>query len=748
MKKNFSLALQILLMLFLSSNAYAIKAYPHPVVITQPDGSTLSVVLRGDEFKKYKTTVDGYLIRLNSKGFYSYVTNDEHNTEIIARDINKRSATESAFLSKLPKANAQLKITQPATQRMSKMKSASNIQRSFPMTGTPKSLVILVNFSDKSFVTSNSQTAFTNLLNESGYSANSGTGSARDYFMASSYGAFAPQFDVIGPYTLPNNMAYYGANDEDGYDLRPQQLVIDACTLANNAGTDFTQYDTDNDGYVDNIFIYYAGYNEAEWAPENTIWPHRWTLANTSTKFDGKTIYDYACTSELKGETGSTMCGIGTFCHEFGHVLGLPDYYHTDDSEKATVGDWSIMDGGGYSNNGRTPPTYSTYDRFFLGWLTPQEVNTASDLTLLPIYQGTSAPANTNQQSYLLSATTHNLNGANPTPNEFFVLEYRKKTGWDSHLPSEGLLIWHIDYNQSAWDENAPNNYTGSNQTASSHMRVYLQPLSGSSTTPGTAFTTGSFTPTTWSGTNINRAITEITKTSNDISFKLMGGNPDPGITVTGAFSAFAAEKGSSSSAQTISVAGNDLSADIAVGLSNQENFEMKLSTESAWSKSLVISPVSGNVNVSLQVRYVPQSGGTHASQLTLSSTGVESRSVSLSGAATVPYVPGTPYISYGTIQNSILFPSTKINTSKLKSLNIKTTDLVGNLSVSISGANAAMFSVSTATIQKDAANGATGSNITVTYRPTETGTHQATLTIAGGGLNPAKVITLSGEGL
>ena len=126
-----------------------------------------------------------------------------------------------------------------------------------------------------------------------------GTGSARDYFGDNSMGAFQPQFDVYGPYDLPNNMAYYGGNS-GGSDKNPRQMIIDACTLASNAGVDFTQYDTDNDGYVDNVFVYYAGYNEAEGASSNTIWPHRWVLANTSTKFNGKIVYDYACTSRIK----------------------------------------------------------------------------------------------------------------------------------------------------------------------------------------------------------------------------------------------------------------------------------------------------------------------------------------------------------------------------------------------------------------------------------------------------------------
>jgi M6 family metalloprotease-like protein len=571
----------------------------------------------------------------------------------IARNPTQRNATEKAFLQSISTTEQVEKITQ--TKQASKMRQApsAEVMSKYPKTGSPKSLVILVNFSDKSFVTPTPQTAFTNLLNQDGYSANGGTGSARDYFRSASYGKFAPAFDVVGPYTLPNNMAYYGGNDSNGDDLRPLQMVIDACNLANNAGLDFTQYDTDGDGKVDNVFIYYAGFNEAEDRYEtmpNTVWPHRWGIypktlfqyynyegTVASVTFDGKRVEDYACTSELKGYSGSNMCGIGTFAHEFGHVLGLPDYYHTNTTVyKATLEDWSLMDSGGYLNEGRTPPTYSVYDRFYLGWLSPQQVNTASDLTLLPIYQGKTQPANTNQQAYLLSATTHDLNGALPNPVEFFMLEYRKKVDWDFYLPGEGMLIWHIDFNQTAWDYNTVNNYTGTSQTASSHMRVYLQPLSGSTSTPGAAFTSGSFTPTTWAGVNINRPITNITKTDANITFKLMGGTP---------------------------------------------------------------------------------------------------------------FDPNSPVVVVGKIDNALEFPATKLNVTRAKTLNIKTTDLTGNLSVAISGTNASYFTVSVSSITKDAANGTSGSNITINYNPTVAGSHSATLTISGGGLNPAKVISLVGSG-
>jgi len=735
----------------INSPVFAIRAYREPINITQPDGTQLTIRLQGDEFHHYQTTEDGYLLKSNVKGYLTYATinaaGQTIESEFIARNISKRSATEIQFLKTAPKHETIQSVQN--TRQKSKMLSAQSVpQRAYPLTGSPKSLVILVNFSDKSYVTSSPQTAYTNLLNQPNYSTNGGTGSARDYFKSCSYGKFSPNFDVVGPYTLPNTMAFYGANDTSGNDTNPQQMVIDACSAANTAGLDFTKYDTDNDGYVDNIFVYYAGYNEAEGGPANSVWPHRWTLANTSTKFDGKIIYDYSCTSELQGSTGSSMCGIGTFCHEFGHVLGLPDYYDTSGAQTNTLNSWDIMDYGAYSNAGRTPPTYSVYDRFFLGYIAPEQVSTASDLTLLPIYQDTIQPAKTNNQAFLFSATTHNLIGSNPSPTEFFMVEYRKKTGWDTYLPAEGMLIWHIDYNQTAWNDNVPNNYSGTTQTATSHMRVYLQPLSGLTTTPGTAFTSGSYAPTTWAGTNINRAITSITKSASNITFKLMGGAPDltPKITMAGTVIPFQTTVGTSSTTQNLTLTGTYLTGNLLVNLADSTNFYIKLSTESTWSKSISIVPTLGSVNVTLNILYNPTTVGTHTNQVKFTSTGATDAYLSLSGTAAPD--PNAPTIITGRIENLLQFPTTRLNAISTKTLNIKTTDLIGDLALAITGNDASYFTATVSSITKDAANATNGVNISINYTPTSPGAHTATLTISGGGLTPDRVISLNGTGL
>lgn len=557
-KQNLLFMLVLMLLQASFTGLYAVRAYPFAVNMKQPDGTEIKVRLHGDEYRHFQTTEDGYLIKQNAKGFFAYASVDANGnileSEIVAKNAGKRSVSDMQYLKSVNKDFVIQKLKSGA-QKSKMFATGVKPRRAYPLMGSPKALVILANFKDVAFKVASPQASFQNLVTQSGYSANGGTGSAKDYFMSSTYGKFAPDFVVVGPVTLPQTLSYYGTNDSQGSDQHPDQMIADACAAADAAGLDFTQFDTDNDGYVDNVFVYYAGYNEAEGGAANTIWPHRWSLTDAgftgTRKFDGKTVNDYSCTSELKGTSGTNMCGVGTFCHEFGHVLGLPDFYDTSGSSTyiPTLETWDVMDYGPYLNNGCTPPSYSAYERFFLGFLTPEQISQPANITLNPLYLGTTQPANTNGQCYLLSATTHNLNGAAPSPAEFFLVEYRKHTGWDAYLgqaidangnfttvPSDGVCIWHIDYLQSAWDANSPNNYTGSSQSNSSHMRVYLQPLSGQTATPGSIFTSGSFTPTSWSGSNINRAITSISVGADNATFKFMGGE-----SVFGTFSALPA---------------------------------------------------------------------------------------------------------------------------------------------------------------------------------------------------------------
>jgi M6 family metalloprotease-like protein len=499
------------------SHLFAVRATPYPITITQTDGTKITFRLLGNEHSHYRATLDGYPLVEDSKSILTYARQDEKgnlvSTNVKASDVARRTIPEKQLLLTLSKNITLSRVS--GTQRI--MRSPANtaettIQKTFPVTGSPRSIVILVNFSDVAFVTPDPKTAFTNLLNEKGYSANGGTGSAKDYFRDNSMGVFDPQFDVAGPFTLPQKMDYYGKNDANGDDTNPQQMVIDACTLAAANGVDFSVYDTDKNGIVDNVFIYYAGYNEAEGAPANTIWPHRWSLNNINTRFNNVSIYGYATTSELKSNSGANMCGIGTFTHEFGHVLGLDDLYNTVDDKQFTVSYWDIMDAGPYLNGGRTPPSYSSYERFFLNWLKPIELKDGADLSLEAL--------GSSNKAYLISQTAnHNLIGASPTPAEFFMIENRQNSGWDTYLPGHGMLVTHVDYNASTWAANTPNN----DPAALGVQLAEADGIASDATLPGDPFPGTSnvryYMPVMQDGTAIKRMAYNITETSGLISF-------------------------------------------------------------------------------------------------------------------------------------------------------------------------------------------------------------------------------------
>ena len=375
------------------------------------DGSVVQMVLRGDEFGHY----------------YEPVT--DNNVQII--DSRRQ------IIERREQAKAKRRVSKRAPHQ------------------AERGLVILVEFSDNSFTKTRQN--FYDLLNKEDYNYNGAIGSARDYFSDASNGQYVPQFDVYGPYKLDKEMGYYGQNDKDGLDLHPDQMVVDAVAKLNEAeDIDFADYDTDNNGRIDNIFVYYAGYGENEGAPENAIWPHAWEVfgeyVTGQLVYDGKRIGGYACTSELQGTRGATMCGIGTFCHEFGHVLGLPDFYVTDySSSHKTLGDWDIMDAGAYLNDGNTPPTYSAHERFYLGWLKPEILKDSGSFELRELQESNKA--------YIITSTgEHNLDGGNPNPNTYYLLENRQKTIWDAYLPGHGLMITKTVYNEDKWYNNIPNN--------------------------------------------------------------------------------------------------------------------------------------------------------------------------------------------------------------------------------------------------------------------------------------------------
>lgn len=448
----------ILLLAFLS--ALAVPARPGIITVTQPDGTTVNVSLVGDETHHYYLSEDGYLL-LKRDGFFYYADADEEG-KLIASPylLSAKDTTPSlkAYLSTLDR-EAILEKMKVAKERLSRVKKGSLTTRggspglfpysTYPTKGEQRALVILVEFPDQPMILDNAHDYFTSLLNEPGFSEWGATGSARDYFLHCSSGQFSPDFDVYGPVTLPLHMGYYGGNDSDGNDRHPAQMVVDACKAIDDE-VDFTRYDCDGDGVIDNVFVFYAGEGEAAGGSEDTIWPHSWyvtTAIAQAKKFDGVLLDRYACSCEwvVRNYDGRPD-GVGTFIHEFSHVLGLPDLYATDQTNCFTPGTWSVLDRGSYNNNGCTPPAYSAFERYALGWLSPLELNKTMSVTLEPI--------SSNQAGIFYTTDAE----GNVNKDEYFLLENRQKTGWDAYIPGHGMLVWHVDYDDDTWFNNEVNN--------------------------------------------------------------------------------------------------------------------------------------------------------------------------------------------------------------------------------------------------------------------------------------------------
>lgn len=317
--------------------------------------------------------------------------------------------------------------------------------------GQKKAIIILVNFKDKSFQSANNNALYQKIANQENFNEGDFKGSMADYFKAQSRGKFELDFDVVGPVTVSENASYYGSNDSGGNDKFAGQMVCEAVTLAKNQVSNWKQYDWDNDGYVDQVYVIYAGQGEADGGAENTIWPHAYSLSDAKNYGDGTgpvvvetglKVNSYACGPELDGYTGD-VAGIGTMCHEFSHCLGYPDFYDIDYSGGQGMCDWDLMDGGSYNGGGYQPAGYTSYERWFAGWETPITLEDEDvEITNMKSLQN-------GGESYII------YNKGNR--EEYFLLENRQKEGWDASLAGAGLVILHVDHNESVWESNQPN---------------------------------------------------------------------------------------------------------------------------------------------------------------------------------------------------------------------------------------------------------------------------------------------------
>ena len=414
---------------FAATTLLAVPAKRIKTTITLADGTRLEAVLCGDENVHFYMAADGTkYVRSDVPGVFRPVSSEELKQRRQSRALIREAHREAR------------RVRRPAQWGVTLN----------PISGHKKGLVILVNYADRKMTYG--QSTYNDFFNKEGYSAYNMGGSVHDYFYSQSYGKFNLTFDVVGPVTLSKKMAYYGENDSEGNDKHAAEMVAEACRLADE-NVNFSDYDWDNDGEVDQVYVIYAGYGESQTDDSNVVWPHEYELTSANEfgdgpgalMLDGVRVDTYACSCELSGSSGTTIDGIGTACHEFSHCMCIPDMYDTE-GDNFGMGTWDLMDYGCYNGrngNGETPVGYTSYERMYCGWLTPVELDEGCDITdMQPI---TSEP-----EAYII------YNQANHS--EFYLLENHQQESWNQYSYGHGMLVIHVDFDANAWTNNTVNN--------------------------------------------------------------------------------------------------------------------------------------------------------------------------------------------------------------------------------------------------------------------------------------------------
>jgi M6 family metalloprotease-like protein len=511
--------------------------------VTQSDGTVLTVELRGDEHLHYYVTDDNIpVVRSAVRNDFCYAQVFDSKlvpSSFIAHGTKNRSAEEVSYISSLNNSATAL-LSAAKQSRAKRMKISRNALPATTFTdsspwkiarktavGERRGLVILVNFADKSFTTPSPKATFDAYFNQVGYTGNNQHGSVHDYFLAQSANQFSLDFDVIGPVTLSNGYAYYGEDDGgDGYDKRPGAMISEACKLITDS-VNFADYDWNDDKLVDQVYVLYAGYGQAQGGSSNTVWPHEWDLSDSdygdSLAIDGVYVNTYACSCELRGGSGHTIDGVGTTCHEFSHCLGLPDFYDTEGSSFG-MNRWDLMDYGCYNGSisGNCPSGYTSYEKMVCGWLKPIVLNNDTSISGM-------AAISDYGNAYLIYNDNHT--------DEYFLLENRQETEWDQYLYGHGLLILHVDYDADVWLNNVVNN-------EADHQRMTILPADGGLNSfslsgdpyPGSGNVTSVskfplFNAYTTGLKSMLKSLSDITEKDGVITFSFKGVNSETAVT-------------------------------------------------------------------------------------------------------------------------------------------------------------------------------------------------------------------------
>jgi len=480
----------ILITLLCHLASHASKGWPYPITVSQPDGTQLTVRINGDADFNWVSTLDGVVLKQVGNGYF--VANIDTNGTLsssgtLAHDADKRSPAEQS-LCKKQDVKAFLTVnTRPERLATTRGFGGKGSTSFFPHTGSPRAIVLLVQFANRPFKVQ-PRKAFNQYLNsmadkhqDFGNAENRNTGSVKRYFSDMSGGKFKPQFDLYGPITMPKNVAYYGEGSSSME--RYRELVYDACTMMDDS-LDFSKYDADKDGNVDLVYIIYAGYGESVSSIDSTLWPKAF-VCGTEIKKDGKYVRLAGISNELNGRpdgkysstSGLLINGVGLFCHEFSHCMGLPDFYPTVSPQWTTANgkqdfdaydnqgmeEWDVMDNGIYLYNGYSPTAYTAWEREKMGWLTIETLTREGKVELKSIDQGGKA--------YRIK------NDKNTSGNEYYIVENIQAKGWNYKLPASGMMVSHVEY--VPWAFSVFHGGDNSVNNIKKHPRMTIVPADG-----------------------------------------------------------------------------------------------------------------------------------------------------------------------------------------------------------------------------------------------------------------------------
>lgn len=480
----------ILITLLCHLASHASKGWPYPITVSQPDGTQLTIRINGDADFNWVSTLDGVVLKQVGNGYY--IANIDTNGMLsssgtLAHDADKRSSAEQS-LCKKQDVKAFLTVnTRPERLAATRGFGGKGSTSFFPHTGSPRAIVLLVQFANRPFKVQ-PRKAFNQYLNsmadrhqDFGNAEDRNTGSVKKYFSDMSGGKFKPQFDLYGPITMPKNAAYYGEGSSSME--RYRELVSEACTMMDDS-LDFSKYDADKDGNVDLVYIIYAGYGESVSSIDSTLWPKAF-VCGTDIKKDGKYVRLAGISNELNGHpdvhysstSGLLINGVGLFCHEFSHCMGLPDFYPTVSPQWTTANgkqdfdaydnqgmeEWDVMDNGIYLYNGYSPTAYTAWEREKMGWLTIETLTREGKVELKSIDQGGKA--------YRIK------NDKNTSGNEYYIVENIQAKGWNYKLPASGMMVSHVEY--VPWAFSVFHGGDNSVNNIKKHPRMTIVPADG-----------------------------------------------------------------------------------------------------------------------------------------------------------------------------------------------------------------------------------------------------------------------------